>query len=734
MSLYDSDITIYVFNIDKFNKDESQMKQLNENLGESFYDVLSKLKDLVLIMDESHHYRADKGKTALNMLKPLLGIELTATPMVSQGGKTELFKNVVYEYPLSMAIADGYTRTPFALTRNDVDFYNFSKEEMDKLMLNDGILCHEKTRMHLDVFASNYNKPKVKPFMLVVCSDTDHANWVADYIKSDDFKQGYYKNKTIILHSKTGNAETVENTKLLLSVEKFDNPIEIVIHVNKLKEGWDVNNLYTIVPLRTSASKVLREQMVGRGLRLPYGELTKDKEIDAVMITAHDKFGDILEEAQRGDSLFKAGNVIVVNDEIPEYVEIPTLNLFDSDNSTLQDTYSELGLDKTLESDQVILEAKRKIANTIYDEKSKDEKITSNESTVKVISQIVQDDIKTDKDLGNTFKMNEEIFSDWISKEVESILEEINSKFIPIPRVVITESGPKEVIINDFEIDLAGFNHVPLENSLVRQSLIDARNKETIDGGTVDFDGINPTLTLLELLSDKPEVDYESNCELLAKLISSVCTHYETLHGEDGLKNIVMMYKQEISNKIYEQLMSHFCHDEGMIKEEIIDCNPLNLKSKYTFTQKQDLFDECGDSILSTLFTGLRKAVFDVAKFDSKPELTFARLCESDADVIKWLRPAASEFNIKYNNGKRYEPDFVIETQDVIYLVEVKGDDRLQDADVISKRERGVQYCQLATTYSKVNSLKPWKHLFIPASQIQPSSTFAQLSQRFIVE
>ena len=71
--------------------------------------------------------------------------------------------------------------------------------------------------------------------------------------------------------------ETETNTKLLLEVEKVDNPVEIVIHVNMLKEGWDVNNLYTIVPLRTASSKILREQMVGRGLRLPYGESTKGK-------------------------------------------------------------------------------------------------------------------------------------------------------------------------------------------------------------------------------------------------------------------------------------------------------------------------------------------------------------------------------------------------------------------------------------------------------------------------
>lgn len=65
--------------------------------------------------------------------------------------------------------------------------------------------------------------------------------------------------------------------------------------------------------------------MVGRGLRLPYGERTGDKDIDSVMLTAHDKFQDILSEAQKGDSIFKAGNVIKVEEIEPEEVAAPQL-------------------------------------------------------------------------------------------------------------------------------------------------------------------------------------------------------------------------------------------------------------------------------------------------------------------------------------------------------------------------------------------------------------------------
>ena len=133
-SLTDTDsINIYIFNISKFNSDERNIMNINEYLGQSFFDYLKSLDDLVIIMDESHHYRAQASAKAINDLNPVLGLELTATPQVQSGAKTVLFKNVVYEYPLSKAIKDGYTRTPFALTRRDINAYNFTEDELDNL-------------------------------------------------------------------------------------------------------------------------------------------------------------------------------------------------------------------------------------------------------------------------------------------------------------------------------------------------------------------------------------------------------------------------------------------------------------------------------------------------------------------------------------------------------------------------------------------------------------------------
>lgn len=278
-------INIYIFNISKFNSEDRQMKSVNEYLDGSFYDYLRSLDDLVVIMDESHHYRAAQSMDAINNLQPILGLELTATPQVQQGKNIKLFENVVYEYPLSKAIKDGYTRTPYALTRKDIKSYNFNDDELDMTMINDGITHHENIKLELIQYSHNNGKKLVKPFMLIVCKDTAHAQKIFDYVKSSAFMEGKYADKVIMVHSNQKGAEKEENVQLLLDVEKTENPIEIVIHVNMLKEGWDVNNLYTIVPLRTATSKILREQTVGRGLRLPYGKRTGDKLVDSVTIT-----------------------------------------------------------------------------------------------------------------------------------------------------------------------------------------------------------------------------------------------------------------------------------------------------------------------------------------------------------------------------------------------------------------------------------------------------------------
>ena len=163
-----------------------------------------------------------------------------------------------------------------------------------------------------------------------------------------------------------------------------------------------------------------------------------------------------------------------------------------------------------------------------------------------------------------------------------------------------------------------------------------------------------------------------------------------------------------------------------------MDVRRSNLRQKLGLNQRVGLYDNFEGDIHSILFVGIRRGVFAEAKFDSKEgEPTLARVLDRDEDVLKWLRPAPNEFNITYNRGKRYEPDFVVETADCCYLIEVKAEKDMDDPDVIAKKKRGIQYCEVATRWCRANGYKPWKYLFIPAKQVLANSSFARLAERF---
>lgn len=737
MELFPQDIKIYIYNIDKFNSETSKMKEVNEFLGGSFFDELSKMEDLVIIMDESHHYHGEKGALALNELKPLLGLELTATPYYNIKSKQKKFKNAVYEYPLSKSIRDGYTRTPYAVTRQDINFYNFGEEELDKMMISDGIICHKKIKLELEYYAKNNGKTKVKPFMMIVCKDTEHANNIFEYVTSDDFINGEYKEKTLVIHSNQSKAKTEENVEKLLSVESYENPIEIVIHVNKLKEGWDVNNLYTIVPLRTASSEVLRKQMVGRGLRLPYGTRTGVKEIDSVMLTAHSKFDEILKEAQKGDSIFKEGNVIKVEEIEKENISLAQLEI-KFPKEEIKKICQDMEIEETVGNEYFIEKTQENIKKEILEEIRKDEILSKKNINVQKIFKKIKKEINNEKDLSEVYNGNNKtLFNNFIENQIEEIVTKSFEKFIPIPQIKVNDNGITEYKIVDFDLELEEFSHIPIENDLIIQNLKDMRDVEIINNENkyISFSDFNPRKELITELRKKPEIDYENYSELLFKLIDQVLNHYINKYNENEMKNIIFMNKIDIVNKIYNQILqdNHFYVHQGMFEEEVIDVKRKNIQPVYKFSNIKKLYEDPEKHKLKeTLFINIEKGVFSQAKFDSEPELKFARIIERDKEVKNWLRPSTNELNIYYNRSKRYEPDFIVETEDCIYLIEVKGEDKINNADVISKKERGIEYCKIASKFSKANNYKKWEYLFIPAGKIQNNSSFKMLKENFI--
>ena len=102
----------------------------------------------------------------------------------------------------------------------------------------------------------------------------------------------------------------------------------------------------------------------------------------------------------------------------------------------------------------------------------------------------------------------------------------------------------------------------------------------------------------------------------------------------------------------------------------------------------------------------------------------------------KWLRPAPRQFNITWGilNPRQYEPDFVVETGDTIYLIEVKAEKDMTSADVQDKAKAAIQFCKHATEYNAEHGEKPWKYVLIPHDKISMQMGFMTLVGQFEVK
>ena len=185
---FESEITINVFKISKFvsRSESATMRKLSEYLGKSYFDYLKSLKDLVVLMDESHRYRAESSSGAINELNPILGLEFTATPYFQKGAKSSRFENIAYEYNLASAIKDGFVKIPWVATRMNFD-NSLPDEEKDFIKLRDAISIHDNTKIDLEIYARNSGTQQVKPFILVSAKTQTHAEEIEMLMKSDKF-------------------------------------------------------------------------------------------------------------------------------------------------------------------------------------------------------------------------------------------------------------------------------------------------------------------------------------------------------------------------------------------------------------------------------------------------------------------------------------------------------------------------------------------------------------------
>lgn len=204
-----SEIQLFIFNIGKiFNsKTDTQFNfhKFKETLGASFADVLAQFDDLVICMDEAHRYYAPASMKAINYLKPVLGLEFTATPKSTT--------NIIYSYDLARGAVEGYLKIPVVMGRSNMAGY--SQDDIEEMKIRDGLTLHEHRKTVLREYCSDNDLDYVKPIVLIACKDTEHAKKIRALIDNDAFLNGKYKGKVIEIHSKQTGEESEENIRLL---------------------------------------------------------------------------------------------------------------------------------------------------------------------------------------------------------------------------------------------------------------------------------------------------------------------------------------------------------------------------------------------------------------------------------------------------------------------------------------------------------------------------------------
>ncbi len=737
------DIHINVFNISKFNRDAAspksgsekgalpRMKRLSEYLGTSYWDYLSKLEDLVILMDEAHRYHADASKAAINELKPILGIELTATAIIDNN---VAFKNVVYEYNLGRALQDGlYVKHPTVATRQNFKKTGLTPKQVEEVMLEDAINVHLDTKEHLLLYSKNNGAKLVKPFILIVCRDTTHASEVYEYVTSSAFFEGTYKDKVLQIDSKS---KTEEVEKQFVTLEETNNEIEIVIHVNMLKEGWDVTNLYTIVPLRSANAAVLVEQTIGRGLRLPFGgQRTGVTKVDTLTVMAHDNFDNVIIASQNPDSILNKLS----------YIQIPEQDLDNRSTVVTSKSTQEVEMEQEKAEIEKIpdLVTKQKATNG-FDAKRHIISITSRTESlvsVKRYEDLKKPEVKRQvmQKMSQELERSGNLFKESILQEAEeryeTVIEGFRKNIIEIPRMDLV-LDEVQASFSDFDLDTStGFDQGVLNEAIMRQNLM---NKEvdliSVRHGAFSRDSLENQI--ISALIDFPEVDYDSNAVLLNKLATQAISALQrNVKADSELRTLVRQFRRLIAENIHSQMMCHLVLSEPTYHQPNV--LPFVKIEDWNFTVKERYgIEDFRKNIALKLipqyvFRGFEKACHKEYKFESGTEKDFAFVLENDREVERWLRPAPRQFRIYWNKRNLYEPDFIVETADAIYMVETKKAADMSSEEVQDKKRAAMEYCKNATAFTSANGGKPWQYLLIPHDEVKSNSTLEYFVSRY---
>ncbi len=233
-----------------------------ERTGSSISDSLKGNGERVLVLnDEVHHAYNSSSEQDIRKWKAfLLNPDYNFKYILGFTGTAymddEYFNDVIYRYSIRQAVDDKVIKSVDYVAKDE----NIDKNEK-----------FQKIYDNHDEFVKKYRL--IKPLTILVTKDISKAKILREDLidfleKQEKISRKAVEKKVLIV---TSHKDHKKNILELKNVDDKENSVQWIVSVSMLTEGWDVKNVFQIVPWEDRAfnSKLLIAQVLGRGLRIP---------------------------------------------------------------------------------------------------------------------------------------------------------------------------------------------------------------------------------------------------------------------------------------------------------------------------------------------------------------------------------------------------------------------------------------------------------------------------------
>lgn len=325
-----------------------------------------------------------------------------------------------------------------------------------------------------------------------------------------------------------------------------------------------------------------------------------------------------------------------------------------------------------------------------------------------------------------------------IAAVVQKTAQLVVQQTIDIPRILVVPKGDVTIGFHPFTLDCSSIRYQPVERDLLIQHLR-TNHQETLSAGRQ----MQPEQRLEDYvvrgLVDFDDISYDEHADLLYDLAGQLVTHLRSYLSEDDTKNVLIYHQKQLAAFVHAQMQAK--QWEKTTGYDVVVSKGFTELKPSAYTAKdgevvQDFRQTVTDRgrIGQMLFGGFQRGLYSIQKFDSDTERRLAVILDRDSQ--KWFRPTSGQFQISYKQGVTqhdYQPDFVAETADCIYMLEPKARNEMTASDVLAKKDAAVLWCNRAATHALTNGGKPWRYVLIPHDEIKDNMTLSGLAKLFAV-